>query len=407
MDHTHSLDVVIILAVGFALASILGFIAQKLHLSPILGFLLGGYMIGPFSPGYVADQRVAEQMAEIGVILMMFGVGLHFKLSDLLAVKHIAIPGAVIQTAASAIFCTLLLHFYGWSFEAGIIMGIAVGVASTVVLVRAVSEHHLFDTMEGNVAIGWLIVEDILTVIALILLPALLQSSGEEGLSFEKITLAVIIAIGKFIALAFIIFTVISKLVTIIFDKVAGLKSNELFTLTVLAVVFGIATASTFVFGTSIALGAFLAGMVIGKTNQKQRAKVNSLPIKEAFAVIFFLTIGMLFDTSAIIKQPLLFSGVLAIILLIKPLVAFLIVVLLREPKALALTVAIALAQIGEFSFILAEEASSIGLLPDEGYDVLVASALVSISINPILFQLFIKKRRKHVSEKKHQHEVL
>lgn len=387
LEAAYNLKVVLILTFGFASASILGYLTQKARLSPILGYLLAGYIIGPYSPGYVADLMMSEQLAEIGVILMMFGVGLHFKWQDLVSVKSIAIPGAVIQTIVATIAGALFVNALGWGWGTGIVIGMAVGVASTVVLVRVLADNGVLNTPQGHIAVGWLIVEDILTVIVLLLLPTLALTLNGTQFSLFSLSTSLIIALSKFIFLAAFMFTLGHKFVTFALVKIARTRSHELFTVTILALTFVIAVASALVFGTSIALGAFIAGMVIGQTEVRHQAAANALPLKDAFVVIFFLSVGMLFNPFAIRDNFALFSGVLAIILLVKPLAAYFIVIALRYPIKTALTIAIALAQIGEFSFILAEEAMKLKILPDEGYDVIVACALVSISLNPLLFR--------------------
>ena len=382
----HNLEIVLILTIGFTLASILGYLAQRFSLPAILGYLLAGFFIGPYSPGFVANIAISEQLAEIGVILMLFGVGLHFKLEDLFDVKKIAIPGAIVQTAAATIVSMLIVHSIGWSLESGIIIGLAVGVASTVVLVRVLSDNHLLDTVQGHIAVGWLIVEDIFTIMVLILLPSLAIMFKSDSLPLASVAGEILMALGKFTLLVLLMFTWGHKLIAYTLTLVARVRSHELFTLSVLAVVFLIATGSAVVFGTSIALGAFIAGMVIGKTNVKHQAAANAVPIKDIFTIIFFLSVGMLFNPSVILNQFPLFIGIMGVILFIKPLAAFLITIGLGYSLKIALTIAIALAQIGEFSFILAEEAMQLKLLPDEGFDILVACALISISLNPILF---------------------
>lgn len=387
--ETYNLKIVYILTVGFALASILGYLSQRIKLSPILGYLLAGYMIGPFFPGFVADLVVSEQLAEIGVILMMFGVGLHFKWQDLVSVKSIAIPGAIGQVLIASTVAAMLIHGIGWSWEAGVVIGISIGVASTVVLVRVLSDQKLLDTPQGHIAVGWLIVEDILTVVVLILLPTIVDFLKGTYVSMQDIVWSIIMIMVKFIVLAAVMFTLGRKIVTYILLLIARTRSNELFTLTVLALTFVIATGSAFFFGASIALGAFIAGMVIGQTDVRHQASVHASPMKDTFVVIFFLSVGMLFNPAAIVENFSLFASVLFVILIIKPLTALLIVLLLRYSWETALTVAFALAQIGEFSFILAEEAIKFDVFPDEGFDVIVACALVSISINPLFFKIF------------------
>ncbi|CRX37917.1 cation:proton antiporter [Estrella lausannensis] len=384
----HSnLQIVLILTIGFALASLLAFIAQRFRFPAILGYMLAGYIIGPYSPGFVADVEISEQLAEICVILMLFGVGLHFRIEDLIGVKNIAIPGAVAQTFFAAVTGFLIVRGMGWSPEAALIIGLSIGVASTVVLVRILTDNEILNTSKGHIAVGWLVVEDIFTVIFLILLPTFAAFSSGENISLMSFSGSLLILTGKFLILGLFMFKWGHKIVAYILTNIARLKSQELFTLTILALVFVIATGSTALFGTSIALGAFIAGMVIGKTSVRHQAAANALPLKDIFAVIFFLSVGMLFNPNPIIANYPLFLGVLAVILIVKPLVAFIITVLLGHSLNVALTLSVALAQIGEFSFILAEEAMNLKLLPDDGFDILVACALVSISLNPLLFQ--------------------
>lgn len=383
----YKLKIVMILTVGFILASILGYLTQRIKLSPLLGYLIGGYLIGPFSPGFVADIEVSEQLAEIGVILMMFGVGLHFKWEELSSVKNIAITGAIGQTLITVLVTTWIVHLIGWEIDDGLVMGISIGVASTVVLVRVLSDNNLLNTNQGHIAVGWLIVEDVFTVIALIFLPLLVEPANGAAFSSMELISTFFTIMVKIGLLGVIIFTLGKKVISTILSCIARTRSHELFTLTVLALTFTIATGSSLFFGTSIALGAFIAGMVIGRTESRHQALANSLSLKDVFVVIFFLSIGMLFNPDIIRTHTLIFFIMLALVVLLKPLVAYLIVILMRYPLKTALTVAISLGQIGEFSFILAEESSRMKILPDEGYDIIVACALVSIAINPLLFQ--------------------
>ncbi len=382
----HNLGIVLIFTIGFALATFFAYITQRLKLSPILGYLLAGFIIGPYSPGYTANYEIAEQLAEIGVILMLFGVGLHFKIEDLIKVKNVAIPGAVIQTTVTALLTMLIVHLAGWPYEMGLIMGLAIGVASTVVLMRMLTDNHMLSTIEGHIAIGWLIVEDIFTVFILILIPTLATFGDTDNFSWINLIGTIGIAIAKFVILALFMFTWGHKFVAYILTNIARLHSHEMFTLAVIALVFLIATGSTVIFGTSIALGAFIAGMVIGKTHVKHQAAANALPLKDIFGIVFFLSVGMIFNPLGISSNYLLFFGLLAVIILVKPLTAYLLTAFLGYPIRTALVVAIGLAQIGEFSFILAEQALKFHLLSDEGYDFLVAGALISISLNPLLF---------------------
>jgi len=391
------LKIVLILTIGFALASLLGYLAHRIKLSPILGYLLGGYIIGPFSPGYTVDLQISEQLAEIGVILMMFGVGLHFKWQDLVKYKHIAIPGALAQTAVATVAGIILINWMGWSLESGLIYGLAIGVASTVVLARVLSDNHFLNTASGHISIGWLIVEDMITVAALLLIPPLADSiKGNNGFPLEEIIMSLGFTVIKFFLLALIMFTAGKKIVSYFLSKIAMTNSHELFTLGTLAITFLIAAGSTLLLGTSIALGSFIAGMVIGQTVMQHKVSNNARPLKDAFIVIFFLSVGMLFNPKAISEHFLLFVCTLIIILILKPLTAFCICKIYKYPIKTALVTALGLAQIGEFSFILTEEAMNLKLLPEAGYDIIVACALITIAINPLLFKL-LKNETKEI----------
>ncbi|MBI4565021.1 MAG: cation:proton antiporter [Planctomycetes bacterium] len=397
----HDLDLIITLAAALTAAFVFGFITQKLRLSPILGYLLAGIAIGPYTPGFIADVKLASQFAEIGVILLMFGVGLHFSIKDLLAVRGIAIPGAVGQSLLATALGTVLGMAFGWSLGGGLVLGLALSVASTVVLMRGLMDHKRLETPEGHIAVGWLVVEDIFTVLVLVLLPALTHafSTGEGGAKMVFIALGV--ALLKLAILTVLMTFIGAKLVPRLLVRVARTRSSELFTLCVLVVVLVIATGSSAVFGVSMALGAFLAGMAVGQSPVSHQAAANALPMRDAFAVLFFVSVGMLFDPRFLLAEPWLVLGALAIILIGKPLAALAIVVGLGYSARTALTVAVGLAQIGEFSFILAELARRLGVLPSAGYSVLVAAALLSITLNPMLFRLlepaetWMKRRRR------------
>ncbi len=383
-----------LLTVGFATAALLGYFALQLKLSPILGYLIAGYLIGPYSPGYVADIKLSEQLAEIGVILMMFSVGMHFSWQDLLQVKKVAIPGALLQTIFATLLGTILFKCAGYSMEAGVIFGLCIGVASTVVLIRGLTENHLLNTPQGHLCVGWLILEDKITILVLLLLPTFaLQSIGEEVFLPVVLGSFTIIFI-KFFALVFLLFTVGKWVANHALNRVLKTGSSELFTITVLALAFLFAEIANLVFGMSIVIGAFLAGVAIGKTPIRHEATHNIKPIKEAFIVLFFVAMGMLFDPRAIYDHFYLFMLTLAIILVAKPLAAYVIARGFNRTQVEALTVAVALAQIGEFSFILAEEANRYKIFPDFGYDLLVACAFVSISLNPFLFS-WVRARQK------------
>lgn len=396
----YNLKIVGILTIGFALASILGYFAQKIKFPSILGYLIAGYFIGPFSPGFVADIKVAEELAAIGVILMLFGVGLHFKIKDLLSVKHIAIPGAIIQVAVSAAVTTFLVSLKGWPIETGVILGLAIGVASTVVLVRMLTDYHIIDTFQGHLSLGWLIVEDMITVLILVMLPLLAEHLQGEALSLKSIAGSISLVLIKFALLLIIMFKWGDKVVAYLLTKIAKTGSHELFTLSLLSIIFLIATGAYYIFGITIALGAFIAGMVIGKTHIKHQAAANASSLKDIFAIIFFLSVGMLFNPMAVFNKPELFLGAALVILIVKPLTAFIIVKSYKYSTKIALTLAIALAQIGEFSFILTEEAMSFKIISDDAFDILVAAAFLSIAVNPLLFKLLGK-----MSEKKRKNE--
>lgn len=385
-----SSSVVIILTVGFLLASILGYLSLKAGLSSIPGYLLAGYLIGPYSPGFVADLKIAEQLAEIGVILMMFNVGLHINILELLLVKQMAIPGAIFQILVSGTAGTLLIYALGWPFAGGVSFGIAISVASTMILVKMITDYKLLKTQEGHLSIGWLIVEDLITVLFLILIPILASFNTEGKIALGEVSYSIGIAFLYFVLLIGLLMSIGKKSVAWILEKTIKTHSNELFTLTVLALTFLIAIGSAHLFGTSIALGAFMAGVVMGQTHRDSISKTSE-GLKDIFTVLFFLAIGMLFNPLAILDNFTLFAGTLFIVLLLKPFAAFFIIYVMKYPLKTAALVAIALAQIGEFSFIVAEEAARVRLLPDEGYDIIVAVSLISIALNPILFKLYSK----------------
>jgi CPA2 family monovalent cation:H+ antiporter-2 len=387
-----NLELLFIFSIGLVYALIFSYIAQRLNLSLISGYLIAGYMIGPFSPGYIADISVAEQLAEIGIILMLFGAGLHFKWEDLVRMKNVAIPGAIIQTVVTTIVTTLLLHLMGWSLLSGTIIGISIGVSSTVVMMKVLNDLNLMNSLAGHIAIGWTIVEDFITVIILVLLPTLAAFSQGAELSIFSVIKSILYLLVKFSILIAFMLTFGQKGVSYILTKVSRLGSKEMLTLAVLALVFIIATGSAFFFNTSIPFGAFIAGLVIGRTKVKHEAAANSLPLKDIFSIIFFLAVGMLFDPKAIFNHCPVFLGILVVIIIAKPSIAYLFSRTVGYSKITALTVALSFAQIGEFSFILAEEASLMNILPDDGYDIVVACALASIILNPFLFKVLPKK---------------
>ncbi len=380
----HEITLITTIAFGLTAALICGLLAKRFGLSPIVGYLLAGFIVGPNTPGFVGDAGLAKQLAEIGVILLMFGVGLHFHLDDLLKVKGIAIPGALGQSAIATLCALGLAVSLGWGIGSGTVLGIAVSVASTVVLLRVLMDHGLVETPEGRVAVGWLVVEDIITVLVLVLLPALAPSStGDSGNIWASAGLAVLKLAGLGAIMAF----VGARFVPWLLLRVAALKSRELFTLTVLVIAMAVATIGYITFGASMALGAFLAGMVVGQSKVSHQAAADALPMRDAFAVLFFVSVGMLFDVRAIIHEPWLLAGLLVVVLIVKPLVALGIVIVTGHSLRTGLTVAGGLAQIGEFSFIVAESARALDLMPEAGHHALVACAMISISLNPWLFK--------------------
>ncbi len=405
-----SLPLLTTLAGGFAAAWVLGLITQRLGLSPIVGYLFAGVVIGPYTPGFVGDEEIAQQLSEIGVILMMFGVGLHFHLKDLVAVRAVALPGAIVQTLVATILAMVAFHLFGWSWKAGLVIGMAMAVASTVVLLRGLMDRDMLSTSHGHVAVGWLIVEDIFTVLALVFVPMLAMDvgapaqeatfiagetvaasgGGEAGTAAAVSASSGLVTIGwavaKLLALVALVLLAGSRVLPWILVRVARLRSRELFTLTVLVFSIAIAVGSAVFFGASVALGAFLAGMVVSQSPTSHQAAADALPMRDAFAVLFFVAVGMLFNPLFLVEQPWMVGCALAIVLIAKPLTALLVVALLGYPARTGLTVAIGLAQIGEFSFILGQVAFEHNLIPEEGRQILVGAAIISITLNPFLF---------------------
>lgn len=382
---THNIDLILTLAGGLGFALILGFATQKLRLSPIVGYLLAGVVVGPYSPGFVADADTAAQCAEIGVILLMFGVGLHFHLKDLLAVRTVALPGAIVQILLATAMGVGITWGFGWPLESGIVFGMAISVASTVVLTRVLADNRALHTPTGHIAVGWLIVEDLFTILALVMLPALSGAlqGGEVGSVWATLGETML----KLCALVVFTLVVGQKLIPWLLGYVARTGTRDLFTLAVLALALCIAVGSAKFFGASMALGAFLAGMVVGQSDFSARAAAEALPLRDAFAVLFFVSVGMLFDPASLAQSWPLMLATLAVVLVGKSLAAVAVVLLLRRPLHAALSVAVALAQIGEFSFILAAVATNLNLLPPEATGALVVASLVSITLNPLLFK--------------------
>ncbi len=384
-----NLDLIMTVAAALTAALVFGYITHRLGLSPIVGYLLAGVLIGPNTPGFIGNVHIAHQLAEIGVILLMFGVGLHFHLKDLLAVKGVAVPGAIVQSLVATMMAVAAFAIFGIHWKTGIVLGMAMAVASTVVLMRVLMDAGVLNTPQGHVAVGWLIVEDIVTVVLLVLIPVLGKgkSSGPVPGSELAIWPTLGLAFLKLVALVAIVFLAGSRFIPRAMVHVARLRSRELFTLTVLVISIAVAAGSAYFFGASMALGAFLAGMVVAQSPVSHQAAAEALPFRDAFAVIFFVSVGMLFDPKILWLQPGMVAAALGIVMLVKPLAAILIVAVLGYSVRTALTVAIGLAQIGEFSFILSDLARQHGLMLDEGHNVLVAAAMISITLNPMLFR--------------------
>ncbi len=394
----HETALIATIATGLGLAFLFGLLTSRLHLPPILGYLLAGVAVGPFTPGFVANTALAPQLAELGVILLMFGVGLHFSITDLLSVRRIAVPGAIAQIIAAAILGAFVAWLWGWSWGSGLVFGLSLSVASTVVLLRSLEDRGALDSVDGRIAVGWLIVEDLVTVLVLVLLPLfskvlgdLAQEnantagfSGIFGIDFMKILGLMLLKMATF---GILMFAVGRRVVPWLLGNVVKTGSRELFTLAVLAIALGIAVGAATLFGVSIALGAFFAGVIVNESDFSHEAASNALPLQDAFAVLFFVSVGMLFDPRILIQQPLDVIAVVLIILVGKSLASFLIVLAFGYPLHTALTISASLAQIGEFSFILVALAISLGLLPKEAQSLIVAGAMISITINPFIFR--------------------
>ncbi len=385
----HEYPLISTLAIGFTVAWVLGLLTQRMRLSPIVGYLLAGVVIGPHSPGFEADINLAHQLAEVGVILLMFGVGLHFHLKDLLAVKGIAIPGAIAHCLICTVVSVPIYTWLGFSTDTSLVLGFALSIASTVVLMRVLMDAEELNSHQGHAAVGWLLVEDVLSVIVLVLIPVLGQTEGVEVAAgpTSHPALAITWALMKLVAMVAIMLIAGAKIVPWALVKVARLRSRELFTLTILVFSVAIAAGTYVLFGTSMALGAFLAGMVVAQSPVSHQAAADALPLRDAFAVLFFVSVGMLFDPDILVSQPLMILATMGIILVVKSVSAVIIVAFLGHSVRMGLTVALGLAQIGEFSFILSNLAQEYGLMPIEGHSLLVGGAILSITINPILYR--------------------
>ena len=390
----HDVTLIATFAVGFVLAFAFGYIANRFRLPPLVGYLIAGVVIGVFAPDLVANAEIAGQLAEIGVILLMFGVGLHFSVADLMAVRRVAIPGAVAQIVVATAVGTAMAMLWGWTLGAGIVLGLCLSVASTVVLLKALEERNAVKTTNGRIAVGWLIVEDLAMVLVLVLLPALAEALGGKvpgaghGAGDHGLFVSLGITLLKVGAFGAIVLTVGPRVMPWILTQVARTGSRELFTLAVLALSVGIAFASAELFGVSFALGAFFAGVVLNESDLSHKAAQNSLPLQDAFAVLFFVSVGMLFDPSIVVREPMMLAGVLLLILVGKAIIALAVVMVMGYPASTGIYVSAALAQVGEFSFILAGLGIAFGLLPPEGLSLILAGAIISITLNQFAFVL-------------------
>jgi K+:H+ antiporter len=380
----HQLELILTLTGGLTAALVFGIITERLRLSPIVGYLLAGVAVGPFTPGFVAHGEIASQLAEIGIILLMFGVGLHFHVKELLAVRKVAVPGAILQIGVATALGVAETRYFGWRLDAGVVFGLALAVASTVVLLRVLADNDALHTPAGHVAVGWLLVEDLFTVFVLVMLPVLVG----EGRGASNVLVPIVTATVKIVALVVLVLVAGQRVVPAILAYVARTRSRELFTLSVLVLALGIAVGSAELFGASMPLGAFLAGMVVGQSEFSSRAASEALPMRDAFAVLFFVSVGMLFDPVKAWANAPFILGATAVILVGKPVAAYIAVRVLRHPTKTAVVVAVALAQIGEFSFILGGLGYKLGVMPEEGMQTLVASSIVSITLNPLLYKL-------------------
>jgi CPA2 family monovalent cation:H+ antiporter-2 len=393
----HHTPLIATIVAGLCIAFVFGALANRLKIPPLAGYLLAGIVVGPFTPGYVADQGLAPELAEIGVILLMFGVGLHFSLKDLLSVKNIAIPGALVQIAFATLLGWGAAKFFGWSTGAGIVFGLSLSVASTVVLLRALQDLRILDSEKGRIAIGWLIVEDLVMVLALVLLPpfaSLLggQAEGQaQAVSTAQLLWTLGLTLAKVAAFVAVMLIVGRRVIPWVLGRIAKTGSKELFTLGVLAIALGVAFGSAAIFGVSFALGAFFAGMILGESELSHDAAEDILPLRDAFSVLFFVSVGMLFNPHVLITSPFAVLATFLIIVVGKSLAALVIVKMFRRSTDTALTIAASLAQIGEFSFILASLGISLKLLPENGRDLILAGAILSIILNPLVFVVFKK----------------
>ncbi|HUO06372.1 MAG TPA: cation:proton antiporter [Candidatus Binataceae bacterium] len=390
---THDLPLIFTLAVCMTFALFGGLVAVRIGLPPIVGYLLAGIIVGPFTPGIVADTKLASQLADVGVMLMMFGVGMHFSFDDLKAVRNVALPGAISQIVVATALTMGVAHLWGWDFRASLTLGFALSIASTVVLIRQMEDMDLLESPDGRIAVGWLIVEDLVTVIVLVLLPSFAPPAdpGSPGHAVELVGANLFITVGLTFAKVALFVVVMAvagrRVLPWLLTRVVRTKSKELFTLAVIAIAVGVAFGSAELFGVTFALGAFFAGLVINESDHSGRAATELKPLQDVFTVLFFVSVGMLFDPDVLGTSPVEIVSIVAIILIAKPLVAFLLVIGIGRPAHTALRVAAGLAQIGEFSFILGELGVAMGILPREGQSLIVVGALISITLNPFAFR--------------------
>jgi monovalent cation:H+ antiporter-2, CPA2 family len=388
----HQTPLIATIAAGLMLSYLFGLVAHRLRIQPLVGYLMAGVVVGPFTPGFTADSALAGELAEIGVILLMFGVGLHFSLKDLISVARIAVPGAIGQIALAALMGAGLARFLGWSWTAGLVFGLALSVASTVVMIRALQERHILDTERGRIAVGWLVVEDLAMVLALVLLPAAAMITANEAVPLSRLAFSLIWTLVKVAAFVAIMLVIGRRFIPWLMHHTAHTGSRELFRLAVYAIALGVAFGAAKLFDVSFALGAFFAGMVMGESALSQQATEEAIPLRDAFAVLFFVSVGMLLNPSVFVEAPLALAATLAIIVVGKSAVAWAIVRAFRRSNTTALTVAASLAQIGEFSFILIGLAVELKLVAPLARDLLLAGAILSIMINPLVFKLLVRR---------------
>ncbi|WP_421994056.1 YbaL family putative K(+) efflux transporter [Reyranella sp.] len=395
----HQTPLIATIAAGLMLAFVLGLVAHRLRVQPLVGYLVAGVLVGPYTPGFTADPALASELAEIGVILLMFGVGLHFSLKDLMSVARIAVPGAIGQIAVATAMGAGLAWTLGWPPLAGFVFGLALSVASTVVLIRALQDRHILETNRGRIAVGWLVVEDLAMVLALVLLPALATVTANDDVPATRIVFYLLVTLAKVSIFVAIMLLVGRRVIPWLMHYTAHTGSRELFRLAVYAIALGVAFGAAKMFGVSFALGAFFAGMVMGESDLSQQATQEAIPLRDAFAVLFFVSVGMLLDPSVFVDAPLAVAATVAIIVLGKSLAAYLIVRAFRRPPGTAFTVAASLAQIGEFSFILIGLGIELEMVPAESRNLVLAGAIVSIVLNPLTFMLAERLRHDHLED--------